>query len=69
MSKKQINSFLKDLRKLQEKHGVRIGFMTVDDDGRQLCSCCGIEGNDPLMKKHLELLYTALDQTVPEDAR
>lgn len=69
MSKKQINSFIKDLQKLQDKHGVRIGFMTVDDGRRQLCSCCGIDGDDQLMIEHLKLLYTTLDKTVPEDAR
>lgn len=69
MSKKQLNSFIKDIWKLQDKYGVRVGFMTLDDGRRQLCSCCGIDGDDKLMKGHLKLLYTALDKTVPEDKR
>lgn len=60
MSKKQINRFIKDLRKLAEDHDVRIGFVTVDDCGHQVCSCFGIDNDDELLNGHLESLKMAI---------
>lgn len=62
MSKKDINRFIKDLRRLEDLHGVRIGFITIDDGKRQLCSCKGIGPEDPLAEYHLQSLYSTLQQ-------
>lgn len=67
MSRKQINSFVKDLQKLADRHDIRIGFITVDDGKHQVCSCVGLDSDDELLNPHLESLKMALSKLEKEE--
>lgn len=63
MSRKKLDTFIRKLDKLAGASGVRIGFITLDDKKLHICSCRGIDPDDPLIKEHLKTLYCTLDST------